>query len=217
MLCFFLPADILKQNKQKLNKFSEEVWDKFSVDFSSSFTLEYLTSTQAYQNDFLLNLVQAARPVYDPNSVFTKRQSELSFLPEEIKKQKIIFTGFEIIKIFARMSRSLEKEDRISEVDLGLKILKLNMILISLMLNKFFDAHNLYNGLASEPAAQEYLPFINTCLGSLGNKIFTDNLGILTAKIQKDLVLAKLLPENFYKSHKQSDAQLDYGISSEWK
>ncbi len=121
------------------------------------------------------------------------------------------------MKILARLARRLAYKDTLSIIPMRAKLVKLNLILLCLRHNYFFDSHNLYLMAKQRAGLKPYRELVEQCAAAISTDMCDELLEKLTLSVFKEITDAGFLPANFYSQWRQWEHPLRYSISGEWR
>jgi hypothetical protein len=212
-LMLFLPAQVLKSNNKGLMSLSELWWQNYGIDLSSAYSLEQMSSDRVWNDDFLLTVLWQAAPVYDPSGLFLGIKQRFIKFPPEVRREKIISAGWEIIRLLARLDKHQKKGDILEAASARIKILKLGLTLLHLKDNKFINSNNIYLSAKQNLDMSHWLPLVDGVLANLQNSESDEFLLKLVDQIQEAVVKEKILPPDFFTTWRPWLKPLKYKVN----
>lgn len=212
----FLPERFIRSREPELNRLSEQAWDEFSVDLVFRYPLELLNSDRFWGDDFLLYCLWQGVALYDRQGILPGRKTFFSNYSAEVLRDKIISCGSEIMRWLMRLEKYSALGDNLGIVSMRTKLIKLNIILLHLRHNLYFDSHNLSAALniRSELFSQRVL--VESCVRAIGSPECDEFLVRLTEAVQAEVVSAGLLPEKFFGTWRQRRQPVRYPLRVSW-
>jgi hypothetical protein len=212
----FLAEPKFKKNRKKLAQLAAVVQEKFLIDLSFNNSWEVFNSEQLWGNDFLLYCLWQGQSIYDPENIFLERKEYFSKYSNEVLKDKIISAGSEIMRWLVRLGKYTDANDKLGAVSVLSKIIKLNIILLHLRHNLYFDSHKLITSLNSYQEMSNYKALVYETVEKIAEPICLDLVVKLTKQVQTDLVASGLLPDRFYASWEKWENPLKYPLFVSW-
>lgn len=208
----FLPNAELKARGNDLDTLAKEVWRDFNIDLVFNEPLELLWSDNAWNNDFVLYILTQAKSLHDPENILAERQKHFAKLPAEVRRDKIIFLGWEIIQTLVRIGQATAKSDLLSAVAHRAKLIKLNLALLLFLHGEVFDRHNLCASAKRNPRLAGFVPLVLECLDKINLPTCDDCLLRLVNIVNLEVIKQKWLSADFYSKWNPHTQPLRYGV-----